>query len=39
MTVKSGADDFIVSENDIATLFNATTDDTTDPNLQKNNRL
>lgn len=39
MTVKRGADDFIVSENDIATFFNATTDDTTDANLQKEQQV
>lgn len=35
MTVKSGADDLIVSENDIATYFMATTEHTTEPNLGK----
>ncbi len=38
ITVKSGADDFIVSENETATYFNATTEHTTDPNLQNGNK-
>lgn len=35
MTVKRGADDFIVSENEIATYFMATTEQTTEPNLKE----
>ena len=35
MTVKRGAEDLIVSENDIATFFIATTEQTTEPNLKK----